>query len=404
MLAGATQSGAALPIGLRLVVLADDLTGAADTAASFASRSPATLMIEGGSDWPGEGSLALDTETRHADEGVARQRVASLAKRAVRIGSVLYKKVDSLGRGNIAAEVAAALEVLRSRTPHAIALLSPAFPYLGRTTARGLIHADGHPVMRNGRPLDLAQLLQHSGLASRTVPAPKTTEGLVGQIRAAVAQKLDVLVVDASTENDLRRILEAAASFEEQVLLVGSGGLAKHLGEALFGPVDRHHVPEPPGGARLFVVGSRANQARAQRAALVAAGVLPIPVMDIPCSDTLRAIRAHLGSGGDVVIFPDPGMPVAPEDATRVAELLATVAQPLLDAACTIVLTGGETAHAVLRRTGVAALRILGELEPGVVLSKVLAQDLYVVTKAGSFGDDQVLVRRLHPTIQRSAP
>lgn len=168
------------------------------------------------------------------------------------------------------------------------------------------------------------------------------------------------------------------------------------------GMASHRRVTEPTVRGKLFVVGSRDEHALAQRAALLAAGVLPLPVLAMPDLQELEAVRKELRAGNDVAVFPAPAMPVVKEKAARVAELLADVVEPLLTVASTVVLTGGETAHAVLRRSGVEALHIIGELEPGVVLSTVPGRDLSVITKAGSFGDNQVLVRRLHHTIRRS--
>lgn len=387
----------------RWVVIADDLTGAADSAVWLSGRSgPATLVLDAAADWPAEGPVAIDTETRHAEEDVAKLRVAAVAERARRSGAMLYKKVDSLGRGNLASELGAMLAVLRHDAPRAIAVLAPAFPSVGRATLSGVIHADGRPVLRQGRPLDLTELLRRSGLAPGRATAPRTVSEMTSQLVAAADDHLDVLVVDASTDHHLEVIATAAAP-GENVLLVGSGGLARHLDGVTPRSGGRHLPAEPRNGATLFVVGSRSTQAEAQRAALVAAGVIPVPVHPLEGSGEIRAARRHLDEGRDVALFPDAGMPVIPEHAHRVAHLLSEAAAPLLEAASTLVLTGGETAHAVLQRGGVSALRVLGEIEPGVVLSRAAGLNPHVVTKAGSFGDDGVLVRLLrHPTTRSS--
>jgi uncharacterized protein YgbK (DUF1537 family) len=61
-----------------------------------------------------------------------------------------------------------------------------------------------------------------------------------------------------------------------------------------------------------------------------------------------------------------------------------------------LLLTGGETAIAVLRSLGAGGLRLTGELEPGLALG-ILAggpfDGLAVMTKAGGFGDADALVR-----------
>jgi uncharacterized protein YgbK (DUF1537 family) len=78
-----------------------------------------------------------------------------------------------------------------------------------------------------------------------------------------------------------------------------------------------------------------------------------------------------------------------------VAEL-ASALTPLLPRLGGLILTGGETARAVLTTAGVQAIRVRGEVEPGVPMGTTLgAISLPIVTKAGAFGDDHTLIRAL---------
>ena len=59
-----------------------------------------------------------------------------------------------------------------------------------------------------------------------------------------------------------------------------------------------------------------------------------------------------------------------------------------------LVLTGGDTAHAVLERLGTHEIRLEGECEPGVPFGIVqggVAHGIAVVLKSGGFGDDSTL-------------
>jgi 4-hydroxythreonine-4-phosphate dehydrogenase len=109
---------------------------------------------------------------------------------------------------------------------------------------------------------------------------------------------------------------------------------------------------------------------------------------------TAREVRAAL-STGPTVLSPDPAAPVVRSEAASVARLLAEVAAAALPETGTLVATGGETARAVLTHAGVTRLLVLGEVEPGIVRSRVPELDLDVVTKAGAFGDADALFRCL---------
>jgi hypothetical protein len=77
----------------------------------------------------------------------------------------------------------------------------------------------------------------------------------------------------------------------------------------------------------------------------------------------------------------------------RIAASLARAVGPAGMAADVLVLCGGATARAVLETCGVRAVRLLGELEPGVVASRADGLRALVITKSGSFGDARTLAR-----------
>src|ERR671917_1787885 len=93
-----------------LAVIADDLTGAADTGVQFVHAGyptavffRATEILEDDLD-----AVSFDTDSRAMPAGFAARRVLDAAHLA-RGTRIVYKKLDSTLRGNIAAELAAAL-------------------------------------------------------------------------------------------------------------------------------------------------------------------------------------------------------------------------------------------------------------------------------------------------------
>ncbi|HEY3410568.1 MAG TPA: four-carbon acid sugar kinase family protein, partial [Propionicimonas sp.] len=96
----------------RLVILADDLTGAADAAAHLARQGDVHLILNGDTPWPDCDVIAVDTDTRYASPDDAAHRVASAVGRAVAAGIPVFKKIDSTLRGNIGPEVRAAAAML----------------------------------------------------------------------------------------------------------------------------------------------------------------------------------------------------------------------------------------------------------------------------------------------------
>lgn len=135
-----------------VLALADDLSGAAETAAALCLPGRIVLgPATGGSaavapPVAGE-ALVLDLDTRQLDPGeaarVVRETVRDMARATVRDAgndTVLIKKTDSLLRGNLAAEAAAYAEGAGGL------VIAPALPVAGRTVCDGVVHLHGTPL------------------------------------------------------------------------------------------------------------------------------------------------------------------------------------------------------------------------------------------------------------------
>jgi 4-phospho-D-threonate 3-dehydrogenase / 4-phospho-D-erythronate 3-dehydrogenase len=378
-----------------LLIVADDLSGAADSAAALADRATTVVLLDADAALPPASVLAVDTDSRYAPPVAAGARAAAAIRRGGP-GTLVYKKIDSTLRGNIGPEIRACLAALDARHGRRhLAVVAPAFPATGRTVAGGRVLVAGEPVEARhpGRVPLLAQL-DAAGLTVWLLDLDELRAGDPAALLAGAVGTVDAVVVDALTADDLA--LTAAASSGLPVLLAGSGGLAHHLtaptGAHAQAPVT---AGSPVAGPVLAVVGSRSEQAYAQCRAL-AAGLPAVPVAvtdgDGGTERAAGELRAALAAGRDAVVFLDPGLAVEPARAQEFAGALAQVARAGLDAAGALVATGGETARAVLLAAGVHALTVDGESEPGVVRAHT-ADGLTVITKAGAFGDDGTLLR-----------
>ncbi|MEU2229305.1 four-carbon acid sugar kinase family protein, partial [Streptomyces sp. NPDC018347] len=99
-----------------LVIIADDLSGAAESAAGFLLRSSG-ISLRLGPDAPdGSGVTVFDLHSRRSDPARASRDVRSVLQSSD--GSEIVKKIDSLLRGNIAAEVG---ELSRDGSPVIVA-------------------------------------------------------------------------------------------------------------------------------------------------------------------------------------------------------------------------------------------------------------------------------------------
>jgi uncharacterized protein YgbK (DUF1537 family) len=360
------------------VVIADDLTGALDTAAALAGDGEAQVVLDADAAWPQARVLAVSTRSRDESAAEAARRTAAAVSRALARGARVFLKIDSLLRGPVGPVVAAALRAHPAEHSR-IAVVAPAFPAMGRFTRGGRVQLAGEPVPAIP---DLTAALAAAGLRPRVVGRAEAMPD------RSEAESVDVLVVDCESDEDLARIAGAFAG-AGTALLVGTAGLAAQLAP----PTATSSPPRRPPARRyaLVAIGSFAPQAHAQVAAALRAGAQHLVVSHAPLASGRAA--AALLSTGPVVLTPDHR--VRHPDPIAVAAGLADAVAEAADAAGLLVLSGGHTAQVVLDRLGVSRLEHVQQVEPGVVVSAIPGRPQTVVTKAGAFGDDDALLRVL---------
>jgi uncharacterized protein YgbK (DUF1537 family) len=396
------------------LILADDLTGAADCAIAFGRRGRAAAVMW---DEVADASdhqlpvLAYDAASRGLSAEAAAGRHADVLARLSQPERILFKKIDSTLRGQPAAETAVALAHLKSQSGPAFGVFAPAFPATGRSTI------DGH-ILVKGRPLEEAEVWQRDHtyanadlvdvLASAGIRGEKVTLATVrsGELKATFAKMAAegdmVAVCDAETEYDLHLIAQASLHASPATFFIGSAGLAHALaGLDADNAVEPLRIPTSASGT-LIVVGSLAGASRAAARKLTATGtVVHFPVTpetllgDSAGHSTLAAdVMERLSAGGDalveIMMDDHPDMSLGPQLAQSLADELAPVASAIGAFAA----TGGETAAALLSRFGVNGIRLADEIEPGVSLGLTLGQlSVPIATKAGAFGDELSLIR-----------
>jgi uncharacterized protein YgbK (DUF1537 family) len=335
-------------LALQLAIIADDLTGALDSAAPFAGRGfrvEIALRPEATADACAQGAdiLAVSSRSRELTVENAQAAVARAAA-ALPPGMRIFKKIDSRLKGHIEAELSA-LSFSR-------ALVAPAIVDFGRVVKNGAVTGFGV-----GKAIPIAPLLGRFAERS-TIPDVGSDE----EMRAALGQ------VDKAD------------------LLVGARGLAEALARELTG-VEQPTDPGLAGPRGVLVVGSRDPITLAQVEALR----MQEDILHVPAPNGIFDERRVLEAGTNLVLVQaTPGdRALQPHD---VAMNLAEHLRPFVSDRCdTLFLTGGATAEAVLGVLGVDRMRLLGECLPGLPVG--IAGDLTIVAKSGGFGDVGTLVR-----------
>lgn len=369
----------------QIVMIADDLSGAADCAVSCAVQGLHTVVqLSEASSSESTQVLAIDTATRSmpADRAAATvERIIAMYEHAP--GRVLFKKLDSLLRGHIGPELAA---MRYRRTPAAI-VMAPALPGQGRTTIGGCQWLNGTRLANADAP----KMLEAAGLTSAGVDLSLVRGGSLQLAikMAELAGQHDALVCDAETEADLRTIAAAIAAlphagWDGATIWAGSSGLARHIPEAM-GMAGASRPVEEPRFRRpiLVVVGSRSPLAHEQADEAGRSSGMTRAIHS-------AALANALDSGKDVMAVIDSSDQTT-EDPRLCADLASWIS-PHMDKVGALIATGGETARAVLTASDITGLRLLREVEPGVPIAvSIGARQIPVITKSGSFGNRATL-------------
>jgi uncharacterized protein YgbK (DUF1537 family) len=377
-----------------VAVVADDLTGAGDTAVQFLRAgwstelqlSPAPSTAEVVAVSTDSRALPAERAAHAADEAVRRLRGAGAAR--------LYKKVDSTLRGPIRAEIDA---TLAAWSPGAVAVVCPAFPATGRTVRDGVLLVDGVEVHRTAVGRDPVTPVTESRIA---VLLGAEHVRLTGGDARADAELLraggPVVVADAETEEDLDRLAAAVTALGPDAVPVGSAGLASRLARSWAGQ-------ESPAPA-LVVVTSLHQTARGQVEELVAD---PRTRIEQPEPGDLADEEAWLSWTRRALERFDPSTAhtalVAPEDrdgqldpaavARRMGEFAAALAGR--HELSGFVVTGGDGARALTRALEARAIALTGEVAPGIPIGTLSGGPRHgraIVTKAGGFGSPSALL------------
>ncbi|HXQ80740.1 MAG TPA: four-carbon acid sugar kinase family protein [Opitutaceae bacterium] len=362
-------------------IIADDLTGALDTAAQFAAANQAIpVFMHGRLPASLPRAFAVDAATREKD-GISAAAVAThhASLLAPRPNAIAFKKLDSLLRGHSGLEVVATL-----RAAHvACCMIAPAFPFHGRVTRGGLQFASrAGSWHRVGE--DLRATLESHGLAVR--PA-----------RAGEPVPEGISLWDAETDDDLRRIADAGRKLPTPVLWCGSGGLAAALanGEA---PV--------AGSLERPILGLFGSDHPTTTAQLRECGESVLRLRD-GGGASAALVSARLGGAGVCLVTFDlpTGMArfAASELITReIADLTHRVRPPR-----SLLVAGGETLRALCHSLSTDHLDVVGQIVPGVPVSVMCGgrwDRVQVTSKSGAFGHDMLLSRLLGLDAARQRP
>ncbi len=399
---------------VKLLLIADDFTGAMDTGVQFSKMGINTFVatkMEVNFEEYAEGFevLALSTDSRHDAPEVAYQKIYDLVQRAKAEGiTYFYKKTDSAMRGNIGAELTA----LRDATGEDTVAFVPAYPDFNRITLNGI-------QMINGIPVNLSNFVEDPFSPVK-----------IGSIKDIIAMQSDVpvvnhgvedppeghgiLVYDAASDKDMRTIGEALKNHGKLRALSGCAGFASVLPSILELKQSALHVC-PQFEKLLMVSGSVNDITIGQLEYISQQGVKVFTLTPRQKLDKnfLQELQSPVGCALEeqgLAVIATAGNKYNVEETSHYAtsqnmeplEVRSTImgnignlAELIVDAQevkC-LAVVGGDTLKSVIEAFHCEGIIPYGEIDNGTVYGAFICRDktLYLVSKSGGLGGRDAL-------------
>ncbi|MET4619645.1 uncharacterized protein YgbK (DUF1537 family) [Arthrobacter sp. 2762] len=409
-----------------LGVIADDFTGASDVAGTLVSAGMRVVQTFGIPDASMQLHdvdcivISLKTRSVPADEAVEQSLAAARALRSRGVQQLYFKycsTFDSTPEGNIGPVA----DALREEFVPAgqITVVAPGTPALRRTVYNGVLFAGTDLLQESSmrhHPLtpmtdsNVPRLLQ----AQTNSPVGHIGYGAIEAGASAVRSELDILsgqgagyaVVD--TLNDRHLAVLGAAVLDHTLVTGGSGLVGRLATTRTFRIQPGFTNATRPTGPAAVIAGSCSEMTNAQIEAFrqMYPCFLVDPVAIAEGRDMVAEALMFAGENlpdGPILIHST----TSPEEVLkaqtllgkgRAAEItegsLSAIAEGLIAIGCRqLIVAGGETSGAVVRRLGITTARVGREVSPGVPWLKTETNPgLSILLKSGNLGDPRLFL------------
>ena len=407
--------------------IADDFTGGTDLANNLVKtgfRSVQTLGIPGSAKTTIDSDavvVALKTRTCPPEQAVQESLEALEWLRGLGCKQFYFKycsTFDSTPRGNIGPVIDALLAALGSD----FTIVCPAFPDNGRTVYRGhlfvndvLLSESGmqnHPLTPMTDPNLVRFLSTQTSTKVGLIRFDRINQGpkaIIQEIEKLRSDGIHIAVTDCLGNADL---ITLGSSVKDLTLVTGGSGLALGLatnfGLSGAAPIS---VPAFPGG-RVILAGSCSKMTLRQiEHAKAACRHRQISVRNL-AEDSDTVIRDVLAWATETRTEPKPLLIYTSETVEGLTKnqnelggertgllcehALAEIASSLIDnGVAQLIVAGGETSGAVVKRLGLDLLKIGPEIDPGVpwTLATGPGKQLALALKSGNFGSEDFFTK-----------
>lgn len=401
---------------MKVLIIADDFTGALDTGVHFSMRGVQTLVstdinLKRIDNENKIDVIVIDTETRHLKPKEAYKIIKPIIKDAMDLQiNYIYKKTDSALRGNISSELQALSDFSKKKQ---IPFL-PSYPEMSRIVKNGNLLINGHLVSQSVFSSDPYDPVLESNIIKKIERESALDAYSVNlDTLKNISDAEGIYVCDAKSDHELTRYINLLKRKNLLNITAGNAGFAKVLAKYIFpernlfniclrrkmiiisgsiNPITKEQIryAEENGGLRISLT---KDQLLSNNYWNTSQGMKDIHhfvkeinrnhliIFETSSKDTIRDIKAI-------------------KNKNNIREKIGNSLGNLVDSLwneedeSTYLFTGGDTLFQVMKKMNISKISPLLEYEPGIVISKVQynEQEIPIITKSGGFGDKDLFI------------
>lgn len=418
---------------VKVLIIADDFTGALDTGIQFAKRGIETqVLVEqelcGNMIAKTTQVLVVDSETRALNPSDAYRIVKNIACCAVAFGiPTILKKTDSALRGNIGAELKALADAVETKEIYFL----PAYPEINRVTKKGIHYIDEQLLTDSAFGADPFEPVTHSDITAlihKQCDYPVEIIDSEAPFPNRATAVNTIYLFDAQKPQDMKSRTAQLKANGRLRALAGCAGLARHLPEVL--NLDQKKAAAVRKTAGLYVAcGSLNPITRAQVEYAVSEGCSRVNLtpeqklspeyydqaqgreflekLYLNCLNHPVTIvdTFELGDKKATLNFADAKNIKRNKIRYSISASHGIIVKFLIERGLnyTILMTGGDTLMGVMKALDGAQLHPVGEVSKGVVVSRLEWQnrEIQIISKSGGFGERQIITTIAEKMIER---
>jgi uncharacterized protein YgbK (DUF1537 family) len=370
-----------------IVVIADDLTGAAEIGGLGLSFGLKAEIITDLKINPSAELVVISTDTRSMPEEKALEITKAVSETILVINpDIIFIKVDSVLRGHIVPELKLHLQILGYKK----ALLVSANPAFGRVLTGGKYYVNGELIHKTAFVHDPEFPVKgpHPYQMLRVNEEEVSINSITDELPTS-----GIVVGETASNNDL---LSWIIKADDETLLAGGAGLFKALLKSLGLKENTSPITKRPNLPALFVCGTTHDRSRSNIRQIKQLGG---PVSYMPPDIISFATKPSFETWADeivsllktnkkaIIAIDEAGIDSSIVSAADLREKKAMVVEKVFQKLNIkeLLVEGGSTAAAIINHLNFRRFFPVSELGAGVIKMKVDNNDLFLTLKPGSY-------------------